>query len=152
MFSNADKYRNAVQGLRFDKMRPGFDSAAALDSLKALAQQSEADTQLERMELGERQQQFLEDESRFQSLPAQQNDAFVNRGMPQEFRRIQEATKPVAKRTAYQSQQKGFGLNTNFGNPQIMGSGDTMGQGDTGLGSTDVKNTAALAALRRLRG
>lgn len=152
MFSNADKYRSAVQSLRFDKMQPGFDSAAALESLKTLAQQSEADTQLERMELGERQQQFLDDESRFQSLPAQQNDAFVNRGMPQEFRRIQEATKPVAKRTAYQSQQKGFGLNTNFGNPQIMGSGDTMGQGDTGLGSTDVKNTAALAALRRLRG
>lgn len=150
MMSNASKYRNAVQGLRFDKMRPGFDSAAALDSLKALAQQAEADTQLERMQIGEQQQQFLEDEGRFQSLPAQQNEAFINRGMPQGFRRIQEATKPVAKRSAFQAQQKGYGLNTNFGNPQIMGSGDTMGQGPTGLGSTDMQNT--IATLRRMRG
>lgn len=154
-----DQYKDAIRALsaRRAGQAPGGNAFERIRSQRAIQQGdlselerlrsgAEQETALARAGVGVQQQDFLEDANRTQSLAAQQNEAFVNRGMAPGFRRVQEATRPLAKDTAFLAQQKGFGLNTNFGNPQIMGSGDTIGQGATGLGSTDVANAATEAA------
>lgn len=150
--TGADNYRNAVRGMRFAKMRPGFDAGAALNSLKALAGKADAENELSAQEIGVQQYDAGADARRVADMPkagfstAMGGDESTKRIMADRQKRYSDAH--------YMGMAKEGGYDPNFGVPRMLGSGDTIGQGPTQFGSTDVTNaqTEAESPLGQARG
>ena len=136
--TSADKYRDSVRQLRFDKMMPGFDSSRALESLKGLRDSANADAALDRQIIGVEQYDAGDDARRQADIPKAGFNAAM--GGDTTTKRMIERRRPVESDARFMSTAGGYGYDPNWGSPRLLGSGDTIGQGDTGFGSTDMAN------------